>query len=52
MFQKDSLADGGFVVNSLTAVSVPACSYLVEEGAVDFVHLGAVHFGQSLRHES
>jgi len=52
MLEKDCLADGRLVVDTLATVSVTTGSYFVEEGTVDFVHLCAVDFGESLCHES
>jgi len=44
------LADGGLVVDTLAAVAISAGADLVEEGAVDFVHLCAVDLGEPLCH--
>ena len=52
MLKKNSLADWWFIVDSLAAITVSACSYLVEERAVDFVHFCAIDFGESFGHKS
>lgn len=50
--QHYGLGDGGFVVDALATVAVPACPHLDVEGAVHLVHLGSVDSSQSLSHES
>ncbi len=50
MFEKDSFADGRFVVNPFATVSIATGPDFVEEGAVDFVHFCAIDFGESLCH--
>lgn len=45
MFEADRFRNRRFVMNSLAAVTIPACTHFVEERAIDFVHFSPINFG-------
>lgn len=51
VFQTDSLTNGGFIMDSLAAVTITASSHLIEKGTVHFVHFCSIDFRQSFSHQ-
>lgn len=50
VLQTDSLTNWRFVMNSLTAVTVPAGPHFIEKRAIHLIHFGTIDFGEPVSH--